>query len=248
MKKYIFIVVTIAIIAGSLAPVKAVSDWSYRIGVQYWKPDWTFDKSLYSYDGSTDGAYGPVLFLGYRDFGLGLNYYAATFDVEKSWEQDGEKHVERSSGRDRTDFDLYLTYRFLKYFQAIVGYKYLDFEKEEQGFIVQTTVTGPAVGLAGGYPLGSTNIFVYGSFFYMPKLTGDEEWKGSELAAYDTDADGYNLEAGVGYSLTMLDIFIMNFKGGYRLQNFNYEFGNDSIYPVDNENYDGFRLEVLTIW
>ena len=134
-----------------LSIVQAARDWDFRVGLQYWKPDWSFNKSIYSYEGDTKGAYGPDLFVGYKDFGLGFNYYTASFDVTKTYEDsEGNQVTEESTDKSRTDFDLYATYRFLKYFQAILGYKSLKFEKEEQAFDLETKVDGGALGVAGG--------------------------------------------------------------------------------------------------
>jgi len=261
MKKCVFLFVLVFVLSAWLVPVNAAEDWSFRAGVQFWAPNWSFEKDIYSYEGDTSGAYGPTLFLGYKDFGLGLNYYTASFDVTKTWwhtEQGKEPEWKtlKSGNRRRTDSDLYFTYRFLKYFQAILGYKYLEFNKGEEltrsdeetvKFNVKTTVDGLALGLAAGYPFGATNIFAYGSFFYMPKLTGDETWEGMDYS-YGADADGFNLEGGVGYMLNVLDIFRMNFKGGYRMQVFSYDFDPVDVHSVKSEDYDGVRLEILAIW
>jgi len=237
------IVVGIITLLAALGTTASAENWSFRAGLQYWMPDWKYDKSVYDYDGDTDGVYGPVLFVGYKNFGLGINYYTGTFDVKVEGE---------TQEKDRTDYDIYMTYRFLKYFNAILGYKVLDFEKGESiEYNLETKVDGFALGIAAGYPIGTTNIFVYGNGFYLPALTGDEEWvpqfQGGEHIKYDVDADGFNIEAGAGYLFNFSETVSLSVKAGYRVQRFDYEFDNEFVLPAD-EAYDGFRIEILGMW
>jgi hypothetical protein len=240
-KKFLFVVFSFPfLILGSLA---MASDWNYNLGIQYWKPDWSYEKDIYEYSGSTDGLLGPIAFLGFRQYGLGIQYYSGDFKVDVAGV---------SSKKNRKDLDIYFNYRFLKYCNFMLGYKNLNFQKgETENYNLKTTVDGFGFGLNVGYLFNPYRIYVFGAGFYLPKLTGEEKWapRSSEYQSesYDVDAKGYNLEFGAGYLLPIYDHSSLNFKASYRMQNFKYEYNSIYIYDAD-EKFDGIRLEISFIF
>ncbi|MBN1552996.1 hypothetical protein JW979_16090 [bacterium] len=237
---YLFMVITTVIVFTSISNAK---DWDFRFGLQYWRPDWSYEKDIYEYQADTSNVYGPAGYIGYKNWGFGVNYFTGNFDVDVDFDVSSKK---------REDLDIYVTYRFLSYFNAILGYKLLDFEKVESfDYDLTTSVDGIAIGIAMGYPLAKTRAFVYGNAFFMPSLSGEESWKpaysGLPSLTYDVDAKGYNAELGLGYLWAMMEDFSLSFKGGYRLQRFKYEYGSDFVLDAD-EKYDGLKFEVSAIW
>ena len=79
----------------------------------------------------------------------------------------------------------------------------------------------------------------------MPKLSGDEKWEprteDGDSLKYNVDADGYNIELGLGYSFRLCEAANLSVKAGYRVQRFTYEFDSEYVRDAE-EDFDGVRL------
>ncbi|MBN1879294.1 hypothetical protein JW823_04210 [bacterium] len=209
------------------APGKAISNefnWGGSLGLSTWFPDWSNEDT--NFESSSSGLYGPSLFIHYRNFGLGLQYFTGQFDLLFPGTSD-------EITADRSDFDVILSYRIARLFQASVLYKSIQYDWQ-QTFDVESTLNG--FGFGGGinhvFPVG---ILLYGYGFYMPGL--DYEQRITHGARYSGDASGYWFEAGSGHVFSNPGIL---FKLGYRYQIIDIESQSSSW----QETTKGFRFDV----
>ncbi len=198
-------------------------DWGGNLGVAYWKPDW----ERASTDGETSGIWGPTASIRYKNLIVSAQYFTGEFDITV----DGGS-TEYTA--DRTDLDIAVSYRFMRYFYATVGYKLIEFDWDA-GYTIDAEISGVAVGLGTAYTYPS-GFLIYGSGAYMPDL--EYKWNfGSLETSFDTT--GITLEAGVGYLLRSANL---TGRLGYRYQDFSVDedegFGN-----LDDES-KGVRAEI----
>lgn len=211
----------------SLAAVSAgdaSSPWGGSIGVAYWYPDWSND-SIH-FDSKTSGLFGPAGFIHYGRLGLGVQYFTGDFDLDFPG-------AENTVTADRTDLDLMLSYRITRIFQFSVLYKSIEYDWT-QTYSVDSKLSG--FGFGGGFNnIFSNNILLYGYGFYMPDLDFEEDI--GDFSSYSGDADGYWIEAGIGYLIRDLNLVA---KISYRLQSIDVD-----IESTDwTEETDGIKVDV----
>lgn len=200
------------------------SQWGGNIGITYWYPDWSNEQS--DFDSETSGVYGPVGFIHYGNFGLGLQYYSGEFDLDFPG-------AASKISADRSDLDLTLSYRIADIFQLSVLYKQIEFDWE-QTFEVKSEITGFGVG--GGFNKVFPNrLLMYGFGYYLPEL--DYEQTIAEAKDHSGDANGFWVEAGIGYVIP--DVHLLA-KIGYRFQSIDVE----TTVSDWTEETDGFRIDI----
>ncbi|MBN1295962.1 hypothetical protein JXA80_04220 [bacterium] len=202
--------------------------WGGSLGVTYWYPDWSNDQA--DFDSSTSGLYGPSAFLHYGDFGIGIQYFTGSFDLSFPG-------ASSDISADRTDFDLMLSYRIARHFHLSVLYKSIAFDWD-QTYHVESEITG--FGFGGGInTMVSTHVLLYAYGFYMPSLDYEEDIEQS--GSYSGDADGFWLEAGLGYVVSDLPLLV---KAGYRFQTIDVTSGSAEW----SEETDGARIDISYIF
>jgi len=200
------------------------SPWGGSLGIAYWYPEWSNDSV--NFDSSTSGLYGPSAFIHYGRIGLGLQYFTGEFDLEFPG---GDSDV----SADRTDLDLILSYRVSRMVQLSVLYKSIGYEWS-QTYSVDSEITG--FGFGGGFNhVFPSGILLYGYGFYMPGLDFEEDI--GDWNSYSGDADGYWIEAGLGYIIRELNLVA---KASYRTQRIDID-----IESTDwTEETKGFRVDI----
>ena len=185
----------------------ASDQWGGNLGFSYWHPDWTSEQT--DFCSSTDGLYGPALFFHVKNWGLGIQYFTGSFDLD--FQQSSQ-----TLAANRTDMDIILSYRLAKYFQLSALYKNIEFDWK-QTYKVKSTLSG--FGFGGGFNnVFSKNFLCYGFGFAMPKLDYSQTiFSGSNLSG---NADGCWVEGGLGYILSDLRLIV---KLGYRYQRLSFE-------------------------
>jgi hypothetical protein len=176
--------------------------WGGHLGGAYWHPDWSANHN--EFDSASSGLWGPSLFLYYKNFGAGFQYYSGNFKLTFP-------EMDESIKAGRTDMDIILSYRVSHYLQLSALYKNVSYDWD-QTFSVKSRMSGFGFG-AGMNHILPRRILLYGYGFYLPGLDYSQEisW-GSDL---DGTASGYWLEAGFGYVASTPRII---FKVGYRHQ------------------------------
>jgi predicted porin len=200
----------------------AEEEWGGSLGIAYWKPDWDRSAS----DATTSGIWGPTGSIRYKNFSLTAQYFTGKFDIEFHGLDD-------TYAANRTDLDIGISYRFLKYLSATVGYKSIAFDWDA-GYRLDATIKGIALGLGASYTFPS-RFLIYGSGSYLPALKYKWNFGGLEETY---DGAGTTLDAGIGYVFQSMNIVM---KAGYRHQRFTL---NDEDYKDLDETNKGIRAEI----
>ncbi len=198
-------------------------DWGGVIGGTYWKPDWDREYS----DGSTDGLLGPSVSIRFKNLILSAQYYTGEFDIDYPGST-------QTYSADRTDLDIALSYRFLGFLNATVGYKNIDFDWVAS-YQIDASISGFALGAGGSYTF-SPGLLVYGSASYLPAL--DYRWDFGGVGE-TFDATGYTLDFGTGWVFSRIHLMT---RIGYRYQSFDVK-QNESPNMLDESN-QGFKADV----
>lgn len=225
MKKLIWIMPLLLVLpAPAVHGDEAGSGWGGSLGVTSWFPDWSSGQSHFNADST--GLFGPLLFLHYRNAGIGFQYFTGDFDLLFPGS------ISEITA-DRTDFDVMLSYRIARIFQVSALYKSIRYDWH-QTFDVESTITGFGVG-GGINKVFPNRILAYGFGFLMPSL--DYHQNVTHGATYNGDADGFWIEGGIGYIVPYPQLMA---KIGYRYQRIDIESGSSDW----DETTDGFRFDV----
>jgi hypothetical protein len=202
-------------------PIEA-QDFGGSFGVAYWKPDWDLSQA----EGTTNGIWGPTAMLRYKDISFSIQYFTGEYDINF-------ESLPDTYAADRTDLDLGVSFRFLKYFNATAGYKMIKFDWNTT-YRLDATIQGFALGIGAAYTFPS-NMLIYGSGSYLPAL--EYEWDfGGVTESYD--GTGMTLDGGFGYVFQPINFVL---KAGYRYQKFD---ADDAQAEGVEETNKGFRAEL----
>lgn len=113
---------------------------------------------------------------------------------------------------DRSEVDMYAGYYFHPQIAAILGYKYITYDWDDD---TQDTYTGPAFGVSAFYPTNFYSTAVFGSISYV--ITSNSEVEGD-------DAQGPTVEVGIAGPIIPYPSW--SYSVAYKFQTYN----SDEIY------------------
>lgn len=217
MKKLITVII-VCLLLGMAAGAHA-DGTKISVAIKGWQNSWEEEDDLVNqtYDFGSALMVGPSINIRFsNNVFVGGTYMVSTSDYETN----NFVFVGDTLSVERKDMDLFAGYMFTPYFGAFIGYKSIDGDAKyslppsiNDQTLGTLTISGPGIGITGGYPLGEI-VSLYGNLALMFM---DYEFKPSDGSpSSNDDVGGASFEFGLAFALGQT--FAANV--GYKAQSF----------------------------
>jgi hypothetical protein len=233
-----------AIIALLLAPAVQAREVQFMLGLSGWNTDWNRETDWMTWNAEPAVLWGPMLGLRYRRFTLWGQYYGGSYDVKLPDQN-------RRFSVDRTDVDIQIRYRIVRFLHLSLAYKSLEMYDllgvwsggQEQQTIEQS-LAGLGIGFTASHVIPRTPVSIFGAYIYNPFFEGYEIWRQEGVKdRHEFEANGFNGEGGLSVFIARIRT---SFSLAYRVQEIHLDFQRAHGEWIE-EKFSGLKFTATVI-